>query len=198
MLELGLDKANCLRRCANTPEADHAHGRCMVSRNILLTKGFVALVDDEDFDWLNQWKWHYLGRVNTNAGSQGYAARQEWVNKTYRMVYMHREILGLKRGEARTTDRLGDHINGDTLDNRRSNLRIVTHSQSVQNRSTQRNNTSGCKGVSRFSQRLWRARIYKDGREVLIGYFKSFDEAVAARQEAERHMFGEYRRKADA
>lgn len=170
----------------------------MVSRTIPLTQGFVALVDDEDFAWLNQWKWYYMRRVKANAELQGYAVRQEWINRTYLPVYMHREILGLKRGEARTTGRLGDHINGDTLDNRRSNLRIVTPSQSAQNRSMQRNNTSGYKGVSRFSKRLWRARIYEDGREVSLGYFKTFDEAVAARQEAERRIYGEYRRKADA
>src|SRR4051794_23713163 len=95
---------------------------------ILTKDGSAILVDDGDFAWLNQWKWSI---------SRGYAVRRA----TGENVRMHRLILGLKLGE------YTDHVNGNRLDNRRSNLRKATMAQNNQNRAS-RGSKSGYRGVS--------------------------------------------------
>ena len=86
-----------------------------------------------------------------------------------------------------------DHISHNTRDNRKSNLRNVTSSQNNMNASKRSDNTSGVTGVSRHKGiQKWRARINVSGKEVNLGYFKTFEDAVKARKEAEDKYFGEY------
>jgi hypothetical protein len=80
-------------------------------KEILLSNKGRAIVDDEDFDLLNQWSWYQTG--------DGYATRSVWKNGKLSRIWMHRVVLGIERG-------LCDHINRDKLDNRRSNLRRAT------------------------------------------------------------------------
>lgn len=83
-----------------------------------------------------------------------------------------------------------DHINGIRSDNRWSNLRVVSKSENMRNRGMNHNNTSGVPGVTWFDEcERWRARINVNGERVCLGLFKTFDEAVAARQGAE-HILG--------
>lgn len=86
-----------------------------------------------------------------------------------------------------------DHVNHDTLDNRTCNLRICTHQQNQCNQPLQKNNTSGVTGVSYYSpRRKFRARIKACQHDIHLGYYKSFKEAVQARNVAMQCMFGEY------
>jgi hypothetical protein len=86
-----------------------------------------------------------------------------------------------------------DHINLNPLDNRKANLRICTHRQNQCNQSRQSNNTSGVPGVSFYRpRRKYRARIKHYGQEVHLGYYPTFIEAVQARNEGMRWLFGEY------
>lgn len=144
-------------------------------KQIKLTKGKSAIVDDEDFEYLNQWKWHYL--------ETGYAARHG-DNKKY--VLMHREIMKPESGM------IVDHIDHNTLDNRRDNLRLCTRSQNLENSKIRCDNTSGHKGVS-WNKRLrkWHAYIFKD-RRIHLGFFDSIDKAIDAYQRAETQYFGEF------
>lgn len=88
-----------------------------------------------------------------------------------------------------------DHISLDTLDNRSSNLRIVTHQQNQCNQPLQRNNTSGVSGVSYYPPRgKYRARIKACQHDIHLGYYLTFDEAVQARNVGMECMFGEYGR----
>ena len=96
-------------------------------KKIKLTQGQYALVDDDDFEWLNQWKWYARWSKRTQSF---YAIRREKALKKRRTVYMHRQILGLKHGDKHQ----GDHIHHKTLDNRRSQLRIVNSQQNNFNR----------------------------------------------------------------
>jgi hypothetical protein len=89
-----------------------------------------ALVDDDDFVWLDQWVWRYDAR-------DGYARRG-------RGVKMHRLVLGLEPGDGK----IGDHINGDRLDNRRSNLRVVSAAGNAQNTLGKAASRSAFRGVS--------------------------------------------------
>ena len=86
-----------------------------------------------------------------------------------------------------------DHVNRDSLDNRRCNLRVCTHQQNQFNHDLQRNNTSGYAGVSYFpSRKKFRARIKYSNREIHLGYFLTIEEASQARSVAEHYLFGEY------
>lgn len=88
-----------------------------------------------------------------------------------------------------------DHINLDTFDNRSSNLRICTHQQNQCNQPLQRNNTSGVSGVSFYPPRgKYRARIKIGQRDIHLGYFLTFVEAVQARNIGMECMFGKYGR----
>ncbi len=79
-----------------------------------------------------------------------------------------------------------DHIDRNRSNNRINNLRLATRRQNAQNKSLSRRNTSGVKGVCFVSKRsVWSAEIYIDGQRTQLGYFKDFDEAVAARRSAE-------------
>lgn len=105
-----------------------------------------------------------------------------------RVIDMHRVILNMAGRE-----KVVDHKNGNGFDNRRNNIRIVTQSQNHMNNSIQSNNTSGVTGVV-WQKRLdkWRAQIQINGKLISLGYFKNFDDAVAARKAAEEQYFGEY------
>lgn len=88
-----------------------------------------------------------------------------------------------------------DHINLNTLDNRRCNLRYVTHQQNQMNQPLQKNNTSGVSGVSYYPPRgKYRARIKIGQHDIHLGYYKTFKEAVQARNVGMECMFGEYGR----
>ncbi len=149
-----------------------------MDREIQLSNGGVAIVDADDYERINRWRWA--------RSPNGYAGRTATGGKK---VLMHRQILGAKEGDE------VDHINREKLDNRRSNLRFVTRSQNMHNRPRQKNNTSGAKGVSHDpthrGKKKWRASIQVNGRYKLVGRFVTMEEAVAAYDDAARAMVGE-------
>ncbi len=153
--------------------------------NIQLKGGKTALVDDKDFDWLNQWKWRA-----GNSHGRFYVVRTCRISpKKIVHVSMHRLILKLGKED------LGvDHINGNGLDNRRSNLRLATTQQNGFNRTKLSvANKSGTTGVYwHKTTRRWRARIKFDYRHIWSRNFRNKEEAIAARREAEKQYFGEF------
>lgn len=91
-----------------------------------------------------------------------------------------------------------DHINGDTLDNRRSNLRECTNTENCRNRADNYNNKSGYKGVFWYTHcktPKWVANITVDRKKIHLGYFENIEDAIEARRKAEEKYFGEYIRK---
>ncbi|WP_261540538.1 HNH endonuclease [Burkholderia multivorans] len=138
-------------------------------KEIALTRGLVALVDDEDYEKFSTVSW--------NASAYGYAVRMirhpqlagKWTS-----ISLHRQIMGLSFGDGRQVD----HINGNKLDNRKENLRICTNTQNAWNRGAQCNNRSGFKGVSWFKRdRKWVARIRVAGKYKHLGYYFTLEEA---------------------
>lgn len=136
-------------------------------KKIPLTRGQFTLVDDADYDWLNGFKW--LAKPGTN-GKNFYAARSsERINGKQSEIKMHRLILGLKKNDGKECD----HIDGNGLDNRRSNLRVCSHHQNIFN-TIPRIGTSKYKGVTRYKPtQKWRAKIYFYGKVIQLGYFNS-------------------------
>ena len=88
-----------------------------------------------------------------------------------------------------------DHINGNPLDNRRSNLRVVSHQENMMNKKTYKNNTSKIKGVNLNKKGLWVARIQVRNKRIFLGSSKDKSVAEKLRVEAEKKYFGKYDRK---
>lgn len=147
------------------------------------TKVEYALVDDADYDWLRQWNWQ--------RNRDGYATRCQSLG-TYgksKMVFMHREILGIKRGQ------YTDHKNQNRLDNQRHNLRIVTIQQNNHNKTKQSNNTSGFIGVTYAGAKHgkpWKSYIYLDNHRLHLGQFDRPEEAAYTRDQVALQLFGEF------
>jgi len=149
---------------------------------IPLTKGYHAIVDDEDFECLSQVKWS----LHESCGIR-YAHRRDPV--IGRHVYMHREILNLGPGRKL----IADHINGNGLDNRRCNLRAVTPSQSIMNTRNQSGSVSRFKGVHR-ERNKWRVVITMDRKKHNLGTFADEEDAARAYDAKARELFGEFAR----
>lgn len=156
-------------------------------KQIELTQGQIALVDDADFEELSKYKWQANYFKHTNSF---YATRHTPAIKgKHYVIYMHRQILGLERGDSRQAD----HINHITLDNRQSNLRICTRQQNEMNRKPNRNTTSQYKGVCwDKARRKWRALIYLNGVSKHLGFFQDEEAAARAYNEAAKKYFREF------
>ena len=158
----------------------------MNSAKISLTKGQWALVDEADFVWLNQWKWYASWCSKTQSY---YARRSVRVNGKKLCISMHRLILGLIPGDKKE----GDHANHDTLDNRRSNLRVATSAQNSQNMDKSRPNESGYRGVFWHApSKLYIARIWVNGKPKHLGYFRDPAKAHEVYRDAAKEHFGEF------
>jgi hypothetical protein len=146
-------------------------------KDIQLSQGKVALVDDDDFEWLNQWKWT-LSKENHTC----YAIRKEsrtLNNGKQKTLLMHRVIL-----EMSDTHKKVDHIDRNGLNNQKSNLRTVNDSQSSHNRGSFKVSTSKYKGVSfsknKYDRKKWIAKFTKNGKGIFIGRFFTEEEAALA------------------
>ena len=134
-------------------------------REIPLTEEKVALVDDEDYEWLSQWRWYFT------SNGPGYASR--W-DKSRRSVLMHRAIMNAEKGAV-----IG-HRNGNTLDNRRANLYAETRSQAGSRQRVRSGGASRYKGVAwDVTNGHWVARIRAQGKRIYLGSFA--DDVAAAR-----------------
>lgn len=143
-----------------------------------LNEGFVAIVDQDDLPLITGRKWWPVKTKHTT-----YAAT--WIDG--KNVQLHKIILPTGDGEE------PDHVNGDGLDNRRSNLRPVTRSQNLMNQRMRDNNTSGFKGVSWHVQRgRWQSRIMFEKKSRYLGLYLNAEDAAHAYDDAARKFFGEF------
>lgn len=149
---------------------------------IPLTRGKVALVDTVDYEYLSQWKW-----CARQSRKSFYACRNSpRVRGKKHTIHMHR-VVAQRMG---LNFQFIDHINRDSLDNRRDNLRPVTNKQNLENRRLQANNLSGHTGVCWDKQlSKWRVGIGHNGRSIYIGVFDNLDDAILSRKEAEQKYF---------
>lgn len=154
-------------------------------KTIPLTQGLVAIVDELDYDRLSAYKWHARWHEST----QSHYAQRQTSRKLGKQhsIQMHREIMCAVPGMQ------VDHVNCDTLDNRRSNLRFATNAQNVMNSGVRRDNQSGLKGVGKHKSG-WTARITVSGKTTYLGLFRTPEEAHAAYSSAAKIMHGEFAR----
>jgi hypothetical protein len=142
-------------------------------KKILLTQGKFAIVDLEDYAYLNQWKWYAY-----KSGNTFYARRNIWTGKKRQTaIQMHREVMGCIAGDKKIVD----HKNFNGLDNRKSNLQVVPISVNIHRRHKQKNNTSGYYGIYwRPKKKLWAASVRINGKNVSCGSSK--DPIIAAKK----------------
>lgn len=144
-----------------------------------------AIVDDEDYERINQYKW-YPQKIGKNI----YACRREHITRNKgNYILMHRYILDY------IGDSYVDHKDGDGLDNRKENLRLCTKNQNHYNSCVRSDNTSGYKGVYYHKgAKKWMAYITKDQKRIHLGLHKNKEDAAVAYNKAAEEYFGEFAR----
>jgi hypothetical protein len=150
---------------------------------IALSHGLVALVDEEDYPRVNQWKWKAYKQKNGTWCVQTWMLQGDGKRRTVRMRrFIDQTPCGYEV----------ININGDAFDNRRSNLRRCTRAERLTNRRLQRNNTSGFKGVSFHKQNsMWQANINAGGKYHSLGYFETPEAASKVYEAAAKRLHGE-------
>jgi hypothetical protein len=155
-----------------------------VVKELPLTKGYVALVDDEDFERVNAFRWSAMIVGHHADGSPKVYAHRKEARKT---SYLHRFILDALKGV------YVDHKNGDGLDNRRANLRICTQSQNIGNSRMSSANTTGYKGVYLVkASGRYSAKIGHRNRSCYLGIYSDPAFAAHVYDAAARHFFGQF------
>jgi len=148
-------------------------------KEIQLTQGKVALVDDEDYHWLAQHKWY------ARRDGQTFYSLRKCGGRT---ILMHRELLHVPDGME------ADHIDGDGLNNTKSNLRVATVAQNRHNaRKYLVPTSSKYKGAS-WNKKAgkWRAYIWHSGKQIYLGFFEKEENAARAYNRNALLLFGEY------
>jgi len=160
-----------------------------VMKRIKLTQEQYALVDNEDYEKVNQYKWFAM-----KTKYDGFTARRNDSRKNNNgrqvPIFMQHFIMDFKPSKKKVMD----HINRDTLDNRKQNLRICTYSQNNMNRKSSKNKINKFKGVFKNKGRgkKWTAAIRKNKKLFALGYFNSEIEGAKAYNKAAFRLFGKF------
>lgn len=150
---------------------------------IPLTRGYETIIDVQDLPLVQDYKWLVL--IDKR---QQYAARTDRSTGKRIQVWMHRIIMGANPGM------LVDHIDGNGLNNRRSNLRLATYAQNQYNVGVRKDSRSGIKGVRLYPNGRWQARIRVDGQCKSLGYYATAEEASKAYENASKELHGIFSR----
>lgn len=184
-------RQTCSRACRYTLIQQSLHQRKIEERHarspepgtIVLLDGTLTYVDPEDHGRAMLHDWRIV---------KGARRGKEYVGTQHqgRLVYLHRFILRLTPDDPDV-----DHIDGDTRNNRRSNLRLASRQQNARNRRLSVSNTSGYKGVTwHQKERCWRSQIYVDGTRISLGGHATPEDAALAYDAAAREVFGVFAR----
>ena len=165
-------------------------------KKIKLTQGKEAIVDDEDYDRLNEHKWCANREYYMNK-DKFYVVRRapRDSNEFGKQIRMHRVITNAPKGMQ------VDHINGNPLDNRKDNLRVCTQQENCMNRRHRTDNKSGYKGVCYVKKpkdminelsKPWHAQLKFNQKHIRLGMYKTKEEAARAYDKKAIELFGEF------
>lgn len=150
-------------------------------KEIKLTQGQIAMIDDEDFHFVSKYKWHASKGLKNRSF---YAYRKD--NSTGRQIAMHRELLGLNDSKIKV-----DHKDHNGLNNQMDNIRPCTHQQNTSNQSRHLDSVSKYVGVVR-KRKKWQAQIRKNGVCYYLGLYESEIDAVLAYNNAAKKFNKEF------
>ena len=151
-------------------------------KEIILSQNMVSTVDDEDFELLNKYKW-----FAQKSDIRFYAIRNVWANGKHTTETMHHLLKG-------KTGLFVDHIDGNGLNNQKTNLRVCSPQQNNFNRTGNRRNASGLKGVRKTDSGKYYAQIRRAGQYYYLGIHKSATEAATIYNAKAKELFGEFAR----
>lgn len=157
-------------------------------KEIKLTQGYVALVDDEDFEELNKYSWRLTQGRN---GANAYAIREDCSRGIRSTIRMHRQIMGILFGDKIDVD----HKDGNGLNNQKANLRKATHQQNCYNSKKRENTSSVYKGVTHTNSSKnnpWMVRGQLDGTSIYLGIYSTQEEAALVYNNFARKSYGEF------
>lgn len=167
-------------------------------KEIKLRKGEIVLVDDDDYDKLISFNWYAIYEPN----GAFYAVRGFRNNGRKYIISMHRQILGLTHGDGKIVD----HIDVNSANNCKSNLRICTNAENSRNKRKKKNCSSSYYGVYLYKQKYfnktknewaatppkWKAQICFNDKKIHIGHYKTEKEAALAYNKMAKELFGEF------
>lgn len=140
-----------------------------------------AIIDIVDYPLVKNHKWHLF----LAGGKENPEIRYVRSRIHGRLFYLHQFLMGTRNGT--------DHKNGDTLDNRRRNLRFCTQGENTCNQKRRKDNTSGYKGVSFHKiMQKWRGRVNYQGKEIMLGYFDTPEDGAIAYNKKAIELHGEF------
>ena len=142
---------------------------------VITKKGEEILIDADDFERVKKYSWCI--------SKTGYPV----ANINGKVIKLHRYLLKLNNPKI-----IVDHINRNTLDNRKSNLRICTALENSRNTSVSKNNKTGHLGISKTKEGKFRARIMVNRKEIRLGNYEKINDAIKARKKAEKKYFGSF------
>ncbi len=181
MYQIGKDKLRYTFSVSDTYR--FLYGAFFFMKQVPLTKGYFALVDDCDFEELMKYRWFvdvrrhgiYIKRYKpTEFGKNG-------------NIYLHRQIMGVTDINIKV-----DHINGNQLDNRRENLRLCSQAQNLMNRKPRKENVHGLKGAYRTPAGRWQSKLMANGIRLYIGTYDTPEAAARAYDQKAIELFGEF------
>lgn len=149
-------------------------------REIPLTKGHVALVDDENYDSIIIFTWRSIPEKHTNYAIKG------WSPETH--MQMANAVMGQPpKGYT------WDHKDRNGLNNQKNNLRLATPQQNAANRTNTKKSLSSFRGVARYHlHHKWAARVKVDNKLIFLGFFDNKEEAARCYDKAAIKYFGEF------
>jgi len=185
MVEVTQKIFRTIPHCSSKPSVFHrwVFYFTKMAKEIILTQGKVAIVDNEDYDYLNQFKWYA-----SNKNGKFYVQKKITVSKNKTTcISMHRFIMKPNKGM------VIDHLDGNPLNNKKNNLRICTHAENMRNSKIRINNKSGYKGVSyQENSNNYRASIRFNNIKINIGDFIDPIDAARAYNAAALKYHGEF------